>query len=671
MDMTPIRSTGASADRIDVVIVAEGYTAAERDQFLADASTFTTYMLSTGNATLNDPFATYSAIFNASAVFVASNQSGYSTDTTTVDTAFGAKAYGSDGRLVYGSTSLVNDALSPLAGNQRDLVIVLINSDKYGGAGGSVAWATAGNSFSFEVALHEIGHSFAGLQDEYVDPNLGGGPLPTSLNSVHLSLSSDPAQVPWKDWLGFSDGLGTVGVFEGGLYRSTGIWRATQNSKMLSLGVAFNAPEKEAFINHFYLATANLVDIAPQQSLVRVAARTPDDSLFDFAWTIDGAAKGDDAASLSLLSAIRSRADGALTLHIGLTVSDGTGLVRNASVLDNSRETESFDVQVRKTTLTAGTVVFAPNVAANHFVIGTAQADKITLLGTATNLCWVETGDGADRITGSASLDDCDSGAGNDTLLGGGGNDTLFAGTGNDRLDGGSGNDALDGGTGNDVFIGGSGIDTVFGDAGIDTVTFAAARAAVLVDLSRAQDQARSLVRDTADIGIDQISAVENVIGSRFADRITGDAQANRLDGAGSSDRLVGGGGADLLIGGTGRDTMTGGSGNDRFIFAEGDFGGSTAATADIITDWVKGDRIDLRAVDADYRAAAAAAGDQAFAFLGTAAFNTSDDRIGELRYQTGANVTWLMGDQNGDGLADFMIRLNGVHTMVAADFVL
>lgn len=133
MDLTSIRSTGASSARVDVVIVAEGYTAAERGKFLSDANAFTTYMLSTANKTLNDPFATYGALVNASAVFVASRQAGYDTDTTTVNTAFDARAYGSDGRLVYGNESKVYSALSALDGDARDIVIVLINSSKYGG----------------------------------------------------------------------------------------------------------------------------------------------------------------------------------------------------------------------------------------------------------------------------------------------------------------------------------------------------------------------------------------------------------------------------------------------------------------------------------------------------------------------------------------------------------
>lgn len=62
------------------------------------------------------------------------------------------------------------------------------------------------------------------------------------------------------------------------------------------------------------------------------------------------------------------------------------------------------------------------------------------------------------------------------------------------------------------------------------------------------------------------------------------------------------------------------------------------------------------------------AGGDRAFPFIGAAAFSGTE---GELRYvQLGAN-TYVQGDVNGDGVADLEIKLLGLHTLVAGDFVL
>jgi Ca2+-binding RTX toxin-like protein len=146
----------------------------------------------------------------------------------------------------------------------------------------------------------------------------------------------------------------------------------------------------------------------------------------------------------------------------------------------------------------------------------------------------------------------------------------------------------------------------------------------------------------------------------------TGNALDNVITGNGATNYLYGADGNDTLIGGAGRDFLYGGMGSDTFRFGDGDFGGSTATTADRIVGFSQsdGDRIDLHLVDA----VTAAAGDQDFHFLGTAAFSHT---AGELRYEEiGAN-TYVSGDTNGDGAADFMIRIDGLHSLTSGDFVL
>ena len=100
--------------------------------------------------------------------------------------------------------------------------------------------------------------------------------------------------------------------------------------------------------------------------------------------------------------------------------------------------------------------------------------------------------------------------------------------------------------------------------------------------------------------------------------------------------------------------------------FNNGDFAGLTPSTSDRIIDFshAEGDHINLAGVDAN----SSLAGDQAFAFIGTAAFHHT---AGELHYEITNGNTYLTGDTNGDGLADFMIRLDGSHALVSGDFVL
>ena len=90
------------------------------------------------------------------------------------------------------------------------------------------------------------------------------------------------------------------------------------------------------------------------------------------------------------------------------------------------------------------------------------------------------------------------------------------------------------------------------------------------------------------------------------------------------------------------------------------------AAAADRIRDFSRadGDRIDLGQVDADPTLAE----DQAFTFLAAGAFTGV---AGQLHYLHAGGNTFVEGDTDGDGAADFVIRPDGPHTLAAGDFVL
>ena len=195
-----------------------------------------------------------------------------------------------------------------------------------------------------------------------------------------------------------------------------------------------------------------------------------------------------------------------------------------------------------------------------------------------------------------------------DTLGGSSGDDILLGGLGNDNLSGSSGNDDLIGGDGNDILSGGSESDYLEANAGADS-----------------------------------------------------------LNGGSGRDFLFGGIGNDALRGGIGTDDLTGGSGADRFIFDDGEFGGMTRSTADYIGDFSRsqGDKIDLRLVDAN---ASTGAVDEAFTFIGNQGFSGV---AGQLRYFMSSGDTFVQGDTNGDGQADFLIFIEGSHSFVGTDFLL
>jgi Ca2+-binding RTX toxin-like protein len=155
----------------------------------------------------------------------------------------------------------------------------------------------------------------------------------------------------------------------------------------------------------------------------------------------------------------------------------------------------------------------------------------------------------------------------------------------------------------------------------------------------------------------------DTLTGKTGDDVLTGGAGDDTLNGGGGEDIAIGGTGADTINGGSHKDTMTGGANGDSFVFDAVSDSGNTNATADIITDFVEGgqDWIDLSGIDA-----VTGGGDDGFAFIGGAAFSNT---AGELRTYTDGGDTYVAGDVNGDGLSDFVIRLNGSHSLVGSDF--
>ena len=131
-------------------------------------------------------------------------------------------------------------------------------------------------------------------------------------------------------------------------------------------------------------------------------------------------------------------------------------------------------------------------------------------------------------------------------------------------------------------------------------------------------------------------------------------------------DKFGSGAGDDILSGGTGRDILTGGLGADHFVFADDDLAGLGIKTADRIADFqhAQGDGIDLSGMDAD----TGTAGDQNFTLIGTDAFSHT---AGELHLKVSHSAMLLSGDTNGDGSADFAIRIDGTSPLVLPDLVL
>ncbi len=149
--------------------------------------------------------------------------------------------------------------------------------------------------------------------------------------------------------------------------------------------------------------------------------------------------------------------------------------------------------------------------------------------------------------------------------------------------------------------------------------------------------------------------------GTNGANVLTGNSGNNILSALSGNDTVSGGAGNDRLIGGLGADRLLGGAGADIFSFRS-----AVETAGDLIRDFSGvADRIDLSVIDA-----VTGGLDNAFHLVagGTAAFSHA---AGELRYQRTPSRTLVQGDVDGDGVADFVIVLDGLHTLTGADFIL
>ena len=210
-----------------------------------------------------------------------------------------------------------------------DQIILLVNDPRYGGSGATVAIASG---FSPEIALHEMGHSIAGLADEYIDDDI----KPTADRSFveglfpNVTSFSTPAAVPWVRWLDEPE----VGVFEGAYYRRDGLFRATLNSRMRSNDAPFGKVNGEQWVMNLYRMSNPVVDFTPVTEMLSAPVGTIipfsvvplfDESIQKISWYIDD----EEQQNLTGERAIEFEVDG-MAHTVKLLVTDISGALRLA-----------------------------------------------------------------------------------------------------------------------------------------------------------------------------------------------------------------------------------------------------------------------------------------------------------------------------------------------------
>lgn len=342
--VVPVSVNGDPAARFSLVVMSDGYTAADMPKYRAQLDRHLNVLWSI------EPFRSYRNYINVYSVEIPSPESGITCDPevreprkTPLAAHFQGGCTNPNARGI-----LVNqDAARGYAKQATphfDQILVLANTETYGGIGGAVATTSGGNSLGVLITPHELGHSLGRLQDEYTYRERGvpGGPYTGGEpNSVHHTLLTGEqmraGQSKWFRWLG-DESLsgGTIGRFEGGSYRTTGVWRPSKHSMMISIGYYFDQVSRERMVQRIseqvnLIAASTPADSpASRHEVLWVETAHPNYHELEVRWDVDGqplAAAGNrrvlDIRTLNLPAAARK---------ITVTVTDPTPFVRDPSI---------------------------------------------------------------------------------------------------------------------------------------------------------------------------------------------------------------------------------------------------------------------------------------------------------------------------------------------------
>lgn len=261
---------------INMVFLGDGYQAGEINKYREHVTSTGDYLFQVS------PFKEYANYFNVYAIKVPSVQSGADHPRTAVDCVPASEHpllatdnyfnstfdYVSIHRLLVPTNpAAVNNVIIdnlPL----YDQPLMLVNSTFYGGSGGSTAATASINTASFEIMVHEIGHSFAGLADEYWVNEVSAG------ERANMTREKDPQKVRWKNWIGFKG----VGVYPHGTSGGQENWyRPHESCEMRFLNNEFCPVCKEAIVlrimQHFGTPVQSRFPVDPAVTLLTDSMR--------------------------------------------------------------------------------------------------------------------------------------------------------------------------------------------------------------------------------------------------------------------------------------------------------------------------------------------------------------------------------------------------------------
>jgi hypothetical protein len=199
-------ASGSPAERLDLVFIAEGYTAGDRDKFKADVDRYAGILFGFEPYQSAQALVSIRGVFRPSAERAMDEPRQRAYKKTTLEASF--NAFDLDRYMLIEEDHLMHEIAAQVP---YDAIVVLVNSARYGG--GSICFdycvTTVDNARSPAVFVHELAHSFAGLADEYYASEVSYNDFyPKGVEPLEPNITAllDPANVKWKDLL--SPGIG-------------------------------------------------------------------------------------------------------------------------------------------------------------------------------------------------------------------------------------------------------------------------------------------------------------------------------------------------------------------------------------------------------------------------------------------------------------------------------
>ncbi len=287
---TALENNGPPSNRMNYVIVGDGYSEAE----LAEGGKLDQHLEAMLTKRFSDPvgqpYKRYRKFFNICVLRIPSSPICGSSE-------FGC--CGDDGsRLANCNTTAVNNALRDdiPASFEIDLRSVVLNGSSWWNSGGTMMMWSGGNKDAGGAALHEGGHGFHSLSDEYGNCEQGRVSREATYG-VNVSLMNDSSGDKWDGWLDYdqSPGTGVQGFFacDGGQ-----TWRSSQNSMMNSLfgdnpNTSYNPVSREKIVMDVWRVVQTPWDsITPEPGAVTnpaaLTVNVIDPEVVSVDWTVDG-----------------------------------------------------------------------------------------------------------------------------------------------------------------------------------------------------------------------------------------------------------------------------------------------------------------------------------------------------------------------------------------------